>query len=629
MPALEVISLGGATEASIWSILYPIERVEPSWKSIPYGKPMCNQRFFVLNERLEPCPVWVAGQLYIGGTGLAKGYWRDEEKTQASFLISPHTGERLYRTGDMGRYLPDGNIEFLGREDFQVKISGHRIELGEIEQTLLQHPAVQAAVVTVITEQEGKKSSAIAGLKQLVAYVVLQSEHISHEKRTSYQALSLRFGLTSIRNETDKPVIDLTLEEPRVSVAQGIGQGQALSSPTNADMLRKYRERLSYRRFLPESLSFKQLSDFLRPLSRIELEGLPKYLYPSAGSIYPVQTYLSVKSGCVEGLVEGVYYYNPELHQLTKLSEGACVERSIHATINQPIFDQSAFSLFLIGDLTAISLQYGDLARDFCLLEAGYMGQLLMMTAAEHHIGLCPVGGLDFGQIRDGFVLGENHVLLHSFLCGSIDPNAATGWSFLPAETEKTKGEASHAATANLSTDLVPPVTTTALHHFLKEKLPEYMLPSAIVVLESLPLNPNGKVDRKNLPMPETQSHRKETGYREPTSEIEQTVADVWQEMLGHAQVGIYDNFFDLGGNSLIGVRMMNRLRKIFEVNLSMHLLFTMPTVEGIAELIKQEYVEILGDDELAEVLNNVSQISEEEARLLLEKDFSEQERER
>lgn len=120
-PDVQVVSLGGATEASIWSILYPIEQVDPTWRSIPYGRPMANQYFYVLNAALEPCPIWVPGQLYIGGIGLALGYWRDEEKTNASFMIHPRTQERLYKTGDLGRYLPDGNIEFLGREDFQVK----------------------------------------------------------------------------------------------------------------------------------------------------------------------------------------------------------------------------------------------------------------------------------------------------------------------------------------------------------------------------------------------------------------------------------------------------------------------------------------------------------------------------
>lgn len=164
----QVISLGGATEASIWSILYPITRVDPAWKSIPYGRPMVNQQFHVLNKFLEPCPAWVTGELYIGGIGLAMGYWQNKAKTTASFITHPLTGERLYRTGDLGRYLPNGNIEFLGREDFQVKIGGYRIELGEIESVLTQHPAVDKAVVTVAGQQLKDK--------RLVAYVVIQQE---------------------------------------------------------------------------------------------------------------------------------------------------------------------------------------------------------------------------------------------------------------------------------------------------------------------------------------------------------------------------------------------------------------------------------------------------------------------
>jgi yersiniabactin nonribosomal peptide synthetase len=160
----EVTSLGGATEASIWSILYPIKEIDPGWKSIPYGKPMWNQRFYVLDRQMRICPHWVPGQLFIGGIGAAKGYLNDQEKTNNSFIFHPGFGERLYKTGDLGRYLPDGNIEFLGREDFQVKIRGHRIELGEIEANINAHPGVQEVVVNVYGESRADK--------RLFAYIV-------------------------------------------------------------------------------------------------------------------------------------------------------------------------------------------------------------------------------------------------------------------------------------------------------------------------------------------------------------------------------------------------------------------------------------------------------------------------
>jgi pyochelin synthetase len=165
---IQVVSLGGATEASIWSIIYPVGEVDPSWSSIPYGAPMTNQTFYVLDQNLRPCPDWVSGELYIGGVGLALGYWRNPVETEYRFIQDEATGRRLYRTGDLGRYLPDGNIEMLGRVDLQVKVQGHRIELGEVEAVLGQLESVKTATVVAQTSPQGQK--------QLVAYVVPAEE---------------------------------------------------------------------------------------------------------------------------------------------------------------------------------------------------------------------------------------------------------------------------------------------------------------------------------------------------------------------------------------------------------------------------------------------------------------------
>jgi amino acid adenylation domain-containing protein len=162
-PDITLIGMGGATEASIWSNFYPIGTVDPAWPSIPYGKPLSNQHFDVLDPALRPRPDWVPGELYIGGTGVAMGYWRDPDKTEHAFITHPATGQRLYRTGDLGRYLPDGNLEFLGREDFQVKINGFRVELGEIEAALHSHHDVTSAVVIATGNSHDTR--------RLVAYV--------------------------------------------------------------------------------------------------------------------------------------------------------------------------------------------------------------------------------------------------------------------------------------------------------------------------------------------------------------------------------------------------------------------------------------------------------------------------
>ncbi|MFK4105643.1 amino acid adenylation domain-containing protein [Streptomyces sp. NPDC019531] len=155
-PQAEFMSLGGATEASIWSITYPVRHTDPSWRSIPYGRALRGQSFHVLDEQGAPSPVGVAGELFIGGDGLARGYTGDPVQTAERFAPHPVLSRRLYRTGDLGRWRVDGTIEFLGRADRQVKIRGHRIELGEIEAVLGRHPGIRQCVVSSVPGPDGR-----------------------------------------------------------------------------------------------------------------------------------------------------------------------------------------------------------------------------------------------------------------------------------------------------------------------------------------------------------------------------------------------------------------------------------------------------------------------------------------
>ena len=155
---LQFIALGGATEATVWSNFYEVEQVLPEWTSIPYGKPMQNARYLVLDKDRNLCPVGIPGDLYIGGECLAKEYMNDKELSAAKFIPSPfYAGEMLYSTGDMASWFADGNIEFLGRKDFQVKIRGYRIELGEIERKLAQFSGVDHVLAQVIAKSKYDK----------------------------------------------------------------------------------------------------------------------------------------------------------------------------------------------------------------------------------------------------------------------------------------------------------------------------------------------------------------------------------------------------------------------------------------------------------------------------------------
>ncbi len=155
-PNLRVVALGGATEASIWSNYHIVDRVDPAWKSIPYGLPLANQRFHVLDGDAADVPTWVPGDLYIAGDGLASEYLGQPALTNESFLTLPRTQERIYRTGDRGRYRSDGSIEFLGRADRQVKVRGHRLDLVEIEKHLDAIPGVGTTACVVSGEGVGQ-----------------------------------------------------------------------------------------------------------------------------------------------------------------------------------------------------------------------------------------------------------------------------------------------------------------------------------------------------------------------------------------------------------------------------------------------------------------------------------------
>ncbi|MBU3186316.1 non-ribosomal peptide synthetase/type I polyketide synthase [Clostridium estertheticum] len=163
LPNAKLTSMGGATEASIWSNYYNVIDVKREWKSIPYGYPLTNQCFYILDEFNRPCPQWVEGRLFIGGKGLATGYLNEEKLTEEAFLNYKECNKRLYNTGDYGRYMDKGVIEFLGRKDTQMKINGYRIEGGEIRAAFKKCGNLGEPIILPVGREANKK--------KIVAYV--------------------------------------------------------------------------------------------------------------------------------------------------------------------------------------------------------------------------------------------------------------------------------------------------------------------------------------------------------------------------------------------------------------------------------------------------------------------------
>ena len=169
---MHIVNGYGPTETTVCATLFPFRAATEPDRRTPIGTRMRGYEVYLVDANMQPVPIGIPGELLIGGVGLARGYINHPELTAECFIPHPFStvpGARLYKTGDLARYLPDGNLEFLGRRDQQVKIRGYRIELEEIEAALRQHPAVRETVVLA-------REDAHHGDKRLVAYVVANQE---------------------------------------------------------------------------------------------------------------------------------------------------------------------------------------------------------------------------------------------------------------------------------------------------------------------------------------------------------------------------------------------------------------------------------------------------------------------
>ncbi len=433
-PRARFVSLGGPTETTIWDICYPLATLPESWSSIPYGRPMRNAQYYVLREDLSECPDWVSGELCIGGAGLSSGYVGDPALTAQRYVPHPDSGERIYLSGDRGRIRPDGLIEILGRLDSQVKLAGHRVELGEVAAALRRHPGVRQAVAC-LTEGE---------VPRLVAFVTAEVT----------KPQSMRDPL-----RPEYPVIGLA---PDSSAGRG---------------------RRSARGFSAAAVPFAVLAGLLASVADVDTRAVSgRRRYPSAGASYCVAVFVHIASGRVEGIPGGLYRFDAQRGVLALCSSEFELSSTAHAPWNRSLAEQSAFALLLMADIGQLRSKYGEWARDLCLVESGYLGQLLMCTSAELGLALCPIGGLECERLQACAEVAAETVLVHTLVGGMPLPATA------PVNAEP------HAGPQQSQW-----LSAGALRDFLRSELPPHMVPAQIIVRPSLPVNRNGKVDLKRL----------------------------------------------------------------------------------------------------------------------------------
>ncbi len=229
-----------------------------------------------------------------------------------------------------------------------------------------------------------------------------------------------------------------------------------------------------------------------------------------------------------------------------------------------------------------------------------------METAPDFDIGLCPIGVLEFESIREWFNLESSQILLHSFVGGKIDPTWTQKW--MSSEPQQSMS------------------ISERLRQYIQQKLPDYMVPSHYMLLDTLPLTSNGKIDRKALPKPQLHGQIN-VEYVAAKTELEKAIAQIWQNALKLEQIGIHDNFFELGGNSLSATQVITQMRQTFQVEITIRHFFEAPTILEQAQVIEQQPKQTLKNVETIkkvernnnkEILENLEEISEEDVDALL-----------
>ncbi len=723
---VQLMNTYGPTEATIVAAMCDLSELtafDATSQEVPIGRPIPNVQMYILDRHLQPVSIGIPGELHIGGMGLARGYLNAPELSAEKFIPNPFQKsrgakedqlERLYKTGDKARYLPDGTIEFLGRVDHQVKIRGFRVELGEIEATLNQHPAVKETVVVARED--------VPGQKRLTAYVVQnlqphsladqssEAEQVSqwqtvYEEGIFNQVDSLNtFNISGWYSSYTGELIPeaemqqwvnhtvdriLSLKPNRV-LEIGCGTGLLLfriaphclkycGTDFSAAALRYTQNVLDLPEYnLPQVTLCQKMADNFEGIEAHDFDAL---IINSVTQHFPSIDYLvRVLEGAVKAVESGGFIFVGDVRSLPLLEAFhtsvqlykapsslsiAQLQQRIQQRIAQEreLVIDPAFFMALKQYLPAIrhvqilpkrGRYHNELTKfryDVILhlgVEVTPISEFPRMDWQEQGLSLASVCQLleetqpeiiGITRVPNSRIVAEVKTLdllargeniktvsdLHKALSASpqeagvepedlwdlsqtlpyfveingsssgVDgyfdvvlrrrttPRSQASSSFKETVSLKPwNAYANNPLQTQLASDLIP-----QLRDYVKKRLPEYMMPSAFVLLEALPLMPNGKVDRRALPAPDSTRPELNEAFAAPRTPVEEMLAGIWAKVLNVEQVGIHDNFFELGGHSLLATQVISQVHQAFRVELPLRCLFDAPTVAGLSDRLE------------------------------------------
>lgn len=629
-----MVNTYGPTECAINNTYCYLQRNDPL-PIVPIGRPIANNQLYILSNDLNPRPVNLPGEIYIAGKSVARGYINSPGQTEARFLTNPFGQGKLYRTGDLGCWLPDGNIEIIGRTDDQVKIRGYRIELGEIETALLKHKSITECAVIVRDSKDDIKEVQFCeqcGISTEYPHIAIHEDGICNtcstlaEDQAAIQGYFQSPGdlaqLITAENQGHAGDYDCLL-----LYAGGLASGYALYqlveqgfrvltatynhgyfTKSDLDNIKEITRKLGVdhvvlthdktNAILKESMhkaatvckgcfftSSALAADYAKQHGIKVVVGATL----SRGQIIENKVYDLVKRGIVdvremEQELANIQKMNPDLNH--SIFELIGIDEVNHGTI----YDEVKMVDFY---------RYYDLTNEEMLNEL-YSRDAYWKTRKDYAIysTKCPIKEIgDYYHLQEkgfhyyGSATAWEYRLRHltkqnvkdDLTCHVNQQSCDNFLRILGFEPDKSAEELeSKYICAYLVAD--EEISVSDLRGYLSKHVPEYMIPSYFVHLSEMPLTQEGKIHRKALPIPEGDMF---TGveFVAPRNEMEVALAQVWQEVLGVDQVGIEDNFFDLGGDSIRAIRVISGAQR-HGYKLEVKDLFTNPKIKDLSSRV-------------------------------------------
>ena len=627
---------------------------------------LCQTKRCILNINGYDSPIGAVGIIYIGGMGVALNYWDNEELTKNSFITHKKYG-RLYYTGDLGRWNKDGYIEFIGRKDFQVKLNGYRVELEEIAAKINNIKGIDKAVVNL---QNNKDHDYLIGYivpEQKINKKEINSEEFKLKQRGLLNDIKVSYNLHPKLDEQD-----YRLRKSYRKFSAGKINLDLITKTYN-----KLKENICAGSIDTNKLELEHLESLLGVISGIQLEdrALPKYRYPSGGSTYSVRCFVNIGEQ-IGNIQTGYYYYHPIKQTLCLISSAKSEETEIYLIANweaiKPLYGDASEKLALqeaghmlslllteldkqgfgykldtkkqdlddnnsllgkliIGgnkrEIPAIDLSLNYLTKDGniykstdstreCIINTQDIfakNQELTQLLSNGSYLLVQEGIRENDQvILSGLLFQRLGEELYKANIGScmigLKPYEGTLYTMVIGSIEE---EDKELAESRIITQSI----AEAINNELKDILPEYMIPYDYSILESLPLTASGKIDTKQLRYLEFVGDT----YIAPTTELEKHLCDIWQEILNIKRVGIKDDFFKLGGDSISVIKLISKVNIEFKSSIKIKDIFEYKTIEGLCVLVtklkndfvyKDFMIKEINQDKLYETfaMNNVQQ---------------------